>query len=997
MDEIINHQDAINKIYSNNNNSDKIDEKLEKEHALIEINEEEIDLWDNILNVNKNWNYIKFSFITCFITSIILISLCSFMIRFTSSILMIVFTIVLIVFMLILLYGVLSIRKYKLLIEEYEINKEKRDPQDLENSNERTFLLFYLHLSIVMFLIIILCSVSSFTSLDQMYSNVKALFASPVNWSKNYKDMTLDKALKIVKIFSNLIGSIGIFLSTIILVNVVLLSKIQNMFRMWFLHLTNFSVIFTLIGVGIIYFSVYSLFFVEFISDDNYNPKYLLISNLVFSSISVFIGCYGIFCTFNESKLVYYIYMILIIILSISFVILSIFNINNNHDFRKIYEGKCNNLVSKFNSQYLSEYADCFDGKYISKSNDISSFQCDKSKIVNEWERNLGLLAQNHIPSYGCLATSCCERTLTYIKDKIDYLTVLSFFQSAVGIIIIYGIANILLKFDKSKKEYSQKRYFILILIVFMILITIEILFIGLLPKISSPSPLDREIISPAPKENSKVPLNITNLIDISSEIIALKKNLTNTFKSQYISNLADLNLFSDDKSNTDVISVDFNKTNNTLSNNTNSNITNRYLQTNISQAFNDIKIIKECEKNAGNCEDYFFKYSFRSQGGGVKINSLEELKINNIYVNKDNFLELELISKNKLYYDISTYLSYQHSCILDNFEIDIILDIYFINKTSILSNSSISAKYENNTFDFLDSLAIDNVKNIKTQIRNNTIYDLNLMSINSKTRIENFKLNMNFTSNKFKQIIGKVKNSNSQPLSNVTILIFPKLHIFSSVDDDLDINNCKHSELTSDFNGFFFSERLFKIKNDIPLNYFVVFYKSGFSVLVKEIIMHDKSLTNLINIGEIVMIKRNESVSLNFNSIVLSSETNSTLSSVDVYLYKGIQKLKYHLINETDKEYDNIVNENGIEKTQFTINRVLETIYNSTNKNLSNDTEVKEEIPKIQMSSNLMSSTKTDNQGKFIINGISEIGDYSLIFKSKNYYTKIISKSFFK
>lgn len=951
----VNLHTSHHKSYQNTNNIANKHSSLEGD-TLKQANkfDLEVDNWTN-LRMIKYSKIIRILLYISIVISIIITGLSAFLVNYTDSALMITFLTAILISICIMMFGFYVINNYKELVSDYIENKNERDPEDIENSNERTFLSFYIYLVSSQIIVFAICCVGCFVSEDQIRGTATIKYADSDTWKNYFGDRTLEEGKNLLKNVLIATGVFGVIKTILLIAQLYFISSFLTALRRCYVLLCAFSCSFTVLALGLLYFSIYCLKFVDFISESDYNPVGIFKGMVAISSLAFLVGIAAIFFSYYENETFHKISLICVCILGIIFLVFFILCAISDKDFRRYYEGKCAYLISKFNYEYLVSYAKCYNGKYYNRTSDLSSFNCDKSLIVVNWESNLGIPVNNQKNIYGCLTTSCCETTLSYIKDKIDFLSLLCFIEVIVSCLIVYYLVVILLRFSKSKKDYSQKRHFILVLLIFTGMIIGETIIIGLLPKPTSASPLDVVIEDYAPSDNSNIPQNITGDVNSTLEFINLRNDLIDDFNSiifinyYYIETLIGV----DSSSSTD---YDINESNvDDVYNNNDDNKSLRLLSYQNNRILDDttdysqyldkinsdskISIVKECQ----NCtETYRYDYKYTNLDG----NGLLYLKNNNsteIFVLKNTTNEIHLVTVNDFIYNMNILIDFEHICKLELMEVVIEVTATKLPEGTIYTNSS--------DFSIPSNVKTIGLIQVQELIKGYYITNLTKLKENESVVLKKYDYELNYV-NTYRQILGRTYDIGNNYLSNVTIDIkaerFPECFIES---------------VYSQTNGYFFTNQLYILKNSILVDYTLSFIKTGYYRFDTTVAGLEATSSRGLNLGKITLLNGQVDFKINIETTIYDTNTNSPLNDVYVYAYKGNYKLKV-----TSYSSDNLDR----------IDDLIQDFYSDDSSDSGNS---------------YFASTQSNSDGKIIIPDISHTGDISMIFIKGGYYKYLYCK----
>ena len=413
-------------------------------------------------------------------------------------------------FILIVLYifGIIFILKDK--ETTLLIIKKKENPEKIFHSKSRINFLLILYLLIISFYYHNLCSMVNSIFINNVKLSIRGKGYDINQWVEDFAGKNYNE---IITTFGKLNISFIVFnwLNEIIII-IIVIYKIILIFNYRLLKSIIQVLCITAIQFGIfqIYLSLYCYRFRDVTSLEGIKLSWVTPGTMSTGFISIFLGIFGFYVIFMEDNKKILIFQL---ICFAQIILLCIFTSGLSDIRDKFYSYKhatCNSLFKFISEEYLlnNKLNGC-STKYLFSEETLNDFKCPKDRIMINWEKteryyqNKGndemVSMDDEDPEnnsnkvyFGCINQSCCLQIYFEIKNRFEFLLLLSISNILYFIIIFIFSIYIRFKINSNlEEEISEKINILIISILTIFAIFIILIFIFTLPNSSNQSLLN--------------------------------------------------------------------------------------------------------------------------------------------------------------------------------------------------------------------------------------------------------------------------------------------------------------------------------------------------------------------------------------------------------------------------------------------------------------------------------------------------------------------------
>ena len=486
-------------------------------------------------------NFFIFFFSIGIVLSIITASICIYLRLYGNEDVYFILAAISFIIIGIYIFGIKIISKYKenILI----IISMRKDPERIIQSKQRKYLHLFIYLLLLAanYYYVILFINTSF--LNNIKLSIRGKGYDIKQWveyfsNKNYIEiLTLFEKINISFL---VFGWLNWLLMIFILIYKIILICNYRVIK----SITQVLCIFSIqAGIFLIYLSIYCYKFKDASSFEVKKISWATPGTLSNGCIAIILGFFGFYAFFMENKKKIVIYELICFAQIILLLIFSAGLYTIEDKFYNYKKATCNSLFKYISEDYIlkNKITGC-SSKYLFNSETIDNIECPKDRIMINWEvtesynenqntndvysnvNKTNLNKDNKI-SFGCINQSCCLQIYFMIKNKFDFLLMLSIHQITYFLFIFILGIYLYKKISSNLEEEFTENINIIIMFVLTFFILIIILpFILNLPKESNQSILNKIKNIEAQEDSSIIP---RDLIQIS------KQNLWKyTFKS---------------------------------------------------------------------------------------------------------------------------------------------------------------------------------------------------------------------------------------------------------------------------------------------------------------------------------------------------------------------------------------------------------------------------------------------------------------------------------
>ena len=477
------------------------------------------------------------------VLSIITGSLCFYLHLYGNEDVYILLAILSLLIIGIYIFGIRIISKYKenVLI----IISMRKDPEKIIQSKYRKLIHLFIYLLLLganYFYVILLINTSF---LNNIKLSIRGKGYDIKQWSEYFSNKNYNEILKLfekVNITFLVFGWQNWLLMIFILIYLIILIFNYRLIKSIIQVLCIFSI---QAGIFLIYLSIYCYKFKDASSFEDKKISWATPGTLSNGCIAIMLGFFGFYVFFMENRKKIIIFEIICFAQVILLLIFSggLYAIQDK--FYNYKKATCNSLFKYISENYIlkNKFKGC-SSKYLFNSETIENIECPKDRIMINWEvtelsnenQNANKENNNKINninkenkiSFGCINQSCCLQIYFLIKNKFDFLMILSIHQiTYFFIVFILGIYAYVKIGSNLEEELSEKINFIIMFALTFFILTIVLPFMLSLPNESNQSILNKIKNIDAEEDSSIIP---RDLIQISKQ--NLWKYTNDTFNS---------------------------------------------------------------------------------------------------------------------------------------------------------------------------------------------------------------------------------------------------------------------------------------------------------------------------------------------------------------------------------------------------------------------------------------------------------------------------------
>ena len=449
------------------------------------------------------------------------------------------------------IFGIRIITKYKenVLI----IISMRKDPERIIQSKQRKLIHLFIYLLLLSanYYYIILFINTSF--LNNIKLSIRGKGYDIKQWieyfsNKNYNEIL--KSFEKANITFLVFGWLNWLLMIFILVYKIILIFNYRLIKSIVQVLCIFSI---QAGIFLIYLSIYCYKFKDASSFEEKKISWSIPGSLCNGCIAIILGFFGFYVFFMENRKKIIIFEAICLAQIILLLIISSGLYTIEDKFYNYQKATCNSLFKYISQDYiLKNKINGCSSKYLFNSDTIDNIECPKDRIMINWEEteneennkninNINSNKENKI-SFGCINQSCCLQIYFMIKNKFDFLLMLSIHQVTYFVFIfIFGIYIYVKIRSNLEEEFIEKLSIIIMFVLTFLIFIIVFPFMLNLPKESNQSLLIQIKNIEAQEDSSIIP---RDLIQISKQNLwkytndtfnAIKQKEENNFKYNII------------------------------------------------------------------------------------------------------------------------------------------------------------------------------------------------------------------------------------------------------------------------------------------------------------------------------------------------------------------------------------------------------------------------------------------------------------------------------
>ena len=731
-------------------------------------------------------------------------------------------------------WGIYATYRYAHKCEEFLIsNNTNKDPEEIDQSTERTFLNVALYLLMIMFLVFLLLSICCFAFQNQIKYEIQGIGQNSTKWKKYFGSLSYETVINYSSTIMTTVGLFSLFLTIFLGFLLYLAFKMLGSYRTWQTIVEFVCVMFFKLGFVFLYLAVYAHKYRDVAKVEKAMPTWIPDALLVTSLIAIGIAVYGYISSWSENLKMLKIFSLLTVLFTAVIVILSIGGALYAVKFQDIFDKKCFAVLDYIQTDYLVKYVGC-DQKYLFTSKSIDGMKCPKDRVVTAWEANLGIDVDKQVDSYGCIDLGCCYSTYSFIKNKIDYMALIGFTLFVFGCLLTGGSWYMVNQLEAGLEEgLSAKKTRYSLYVMVGVVIILMIIYIALIPSPPTPSPLEVTPVDTAPSNNTQVD---SNLILHRNETVIVDK-------------------------------------------------TKQDIQNEIKQ---NTSVKTDTSKCQGNCLQLKYYYELSSNDGSFKpaadVSNLNIIKneaqgngwvvsFNGDANNLDKFID---------------YFKFYPNCPLlpANIHVKVTATAYnpnINNSTSFVQLKKIKLRKANQSTNNQTGTSSPIIFNATL---NSQVIDYSkLIEGNTYNVIDN-NFSNSLVTDQTQVITGKVLQvvdlTTQTPIQGANIKITPTAY-----------PQCGTQSYTTDATGVFTSKGLYVMVKDLPTQYKVDVNFNGLTPYTKNVIVGGIGWSNEINLGDIKLWNPTMLEKTDVSSVVLNSIDNTKIQNVTVSLWQGYKDFK--------------------------------------------------------------------------------------------------------
>lgn len=852
------------------------------------------EIWANMKHTPENYKLIMVLIGTAIVLSIVLLSLSTFIVVKTSSSMSKLVLGFCLFALIAFVFGIFALYKYDKKVEEFLQNQENVDPEDIDQSLERTFLNIFMFSIMLILIIFVLISFLSIANQEKIILYVKSLAVNQDKWIEMFGELSYSYVISKIETVSIVIAVKCAVFSILISVICYYIFDVLGFYRALQTAVQFITLLFFLIGFILLYFAIYAYRYSEVTNVEQSVPDWVIALLIVTSLFSIFLASAGFVGTYFERKGILNVFFysniafeLIILGLTIAFFIFA-------DKFESMFNDRCFTLMEIVEERYLKDVISC-ENKYLFSSFSISGMKCPKERISHHWEVNLGKEVKDHQTLYGCLDKACCLTFYSFLKNNIDYVAITGVILFVCSVLMAIG-AYIIRDRLKSGEEVgsSKKDTFIGIVIISAIIVVIFIILFATVPKAPSTNPSKYVLL----EETS-----------FNKTVIRKSESETNVFNNSTVK--AEVLVEEKQKANEEIKEEIAVKENKTL-----------------------------C---TGSCLSLKYHYKVFSKNVVVEPNIIEMNNKNITLVDKKGQNNYDMYAYGGSFVE---FLSYYPLSTLSN--------LFLISNTCSLNPADLVINVEGIPYDKSSSMIKNKSKKSKMKIEenqdesfanpensnSNDMNGINFKEIDmSKLELGRYvpilsglNINYAFVSSNYVQLSGMVVEDENRVLSNAKISLEP-------VDFK---DSCKTIEFNTNSNGSFLSNPLYMSKSGYRIRYKITVSKDGYNSYNSFIYVggygaatgnQDLGRIMLFNPNYVKIISNNNTSSTNSNSTSASTSTSGSTSESYVIDNNTASNQNTTSSNMTDS------NTSQNESNSSSSNSIVNNSTDTTNANSNTDT----------------------------------------------------------
>ncbi len=732
--------------------------------------------------------------------------------------------------------------------------------ENIDQSSQRSLLNMFIYDLLILFFLFLLTSIICIFNIEDITSYIDQLAYNKKLWKDIFGELSysdvMSKAIIVTRITGILCGLISLY----ICLGLYLLFNMLDLYRGFQVIVQFFCCIFFAIGMCFQYAAQYAYRLIDIVETDKSLPDWIPFILFIVSIVTILVAIIGYIAHYAENKKYLRIFGGISIIFTFSVLVFSVFAFNYGSNIKNVFMKNCDNLMDFVEEDFLKTHMGCGQ-KYSMKANDLSELTCNKNRILYVWENyfNNQTTVENQKDEWGCLDEECCSITYSKITNSSNVLSVIAVILFISGLFMSFGTIYVYSKLDSGMERAPNTRSNVEngLIVFFVVLIAgFSIVMSASLPK--SPK-TESWKYSPVEKSNTS-DVNISNntfiKIDVINETISEKKEISDQIKN-------------------------------------NSTI----------QEKNDCKTT--------GCPEikYFYELS-SNEGRFIRNNSIDYDKIK-INITDENQNQTQLPYYVKFNGNVGNlngyteYFNYDHDCPLKPAKIRV--KIYAkafapvtqktLRNLGFLENGSEENSLNKNNLNLIITNKIKNFRGLQTVnsdiVINPIIIDVSNMKVNDTKDVLDEVYDFSFVSEKNQTVTGFVKQvilNDTVPIKDVDITL-----------QNLDFAQCSVQSLFINSNGFFISDPLYVLHQDIQTQYMIKIVDltpRNLQSVETKFTVGGFGYQDQINLGEISLWQKNITEKVSFTGITLDASTNKHLVGVSVSLYEGQLSEENDLLN---------------------------------------------------------------------------------------------------
>ena len=281
-------------------------------------------------------------------------------------------------------------------------------------------------------------------------------------------------------------------------------------------------------GLFLIYLSIYCYKFKDASSFESGKISWAIPGSLCNGCIAIILGFFGFYAFFMENRKKIIIFEMICLAQIILLLVFSRGLYTIEDKFYNYKKATCNSLFKYISEDYIlkNKITGC-SSKYLFNSDTIDNIECPKDRIIINWEvtessnenknsngdnnniNNINLNKENKI-TFGCINQSCCLQVYFLVKNKFDFLLMLSIHQiTYFFFLFIFGIYLYVKIGSNLEEEFTEHINIIIMFALTILVFTIVFPFMLSLPKKSNQSILNKIKNIEAQEDSSIIPRDL--------------------------------------------------------------------------------------------------------------------------------------------------------------------------------------------------------------------------------------------------------------------------------------------------------------------------------------------------------------------------------------------------------------------------------------------------------------------------------------------------------